>query len=119
MYIFLFLSADTLFSTLTKNTQKKLKLKKGQKFKKSNTCPNFVFDQKLFINFYSINDFFYTNYILMFIRKRSICTRGLKKFQHQNFNQNCVPKLQKQTKNRLGVKAIMSSPIIRTLALLW
>ena len=51
MCIFLFWSADVIFSTLTKNTGKISKFKKRLE-KKNSSYPNFVFAQKLFITFF-------------------------------------------------------------------
>ena len=74
--MFLSLSADIIFSTLTTNIGKQLKLqKRSQNYKSS--YPSFVSDQKLFMTFF-YKLFLYTNYILMFIMKRSISTRGFK-----------------------------------------
>ena len=45
----MFWLVDIVFSTLTKNTWKKLKLKKNVKNIKNSSCASFVFDQKLFM----------------------------------------------------------------------
>ena len=58
MCIFLFWSIDIVFKNLTKNIWKKIKIEKKVKIKKFPSCPNFIFDQKLFITLFSINDFF-------------------------------------------------------------
>ena len=55
MYIFLFWLADIIFSTLIKR-----KIKIENKFNDNFICNclTFVFDQKLFVIFFSINNFF-------------------------------------------------------------
>ena len=57
MYIFLFLSADIIFSTLDKNTIKNLKLKKSSIIIFLVTTP-LLFLTKNCLLLFSINDFF-------------------------------------------------------------
>ena len=51
MCIFLFLSADIIFGTLTKKKEN-TKIEQKVKNKFFSSCSSFVFDQKLFITFF-------------------------------------------------------------------
>ena len=76
MCIFLFWSDDAIFSNLMKNTWKILNSKKVEREKFLATLILFFAQKLLIIVFYKW--FLCTNYIFMFIMKRSISTRGFK-----------------------------------------
>ena len=76
MCIFLFWSANVIFSTLTKNILKKFNSKKVKNLKKFDCLV--LFCPKIVYNFLSINDFFAQITFFMIIMKRSTSTRGFK-----------------------------------------
>ena len=66
-----------MFRNLKKKTEKNLN-EKEVKNKFFSRCATSVFDQKIVYHLFSMNDFFCTNYILIFIMRRSISTRSFK-----------------------------------------
>ena len=78
---------------------KKIKIEKMVKNKKIPSYPNFCFRPKVVYNLFSLNDF-YAQITFSCSFQRGLLVQEVSKIQHQNFNQNCLPKLKKQTKNR-------------------
>ena len=78
MCIFLFGLADIIFSTLTKNKWKKLNFQKKFKIKEFLVALVLFLPKSCLELFFFYEWFLCTNYIFMFIMKRSIGTRGFK-----------------------------------------
>ena len=93
MYIFLFLSADIIFSTLAKNVIKNQKLKKRSMIIFLVTTPlSFLTKNCLYL--FSINDFF-AQITFSYSLRGALLVQEVSKFQYQYSNHNCLPKLHK------------------------
>ena len=93
MCIFLFCSADIIFSTLTKNTRKKFKLKKRLEIKNFLAAP-VLFLTKIVYNLFFINHFF-AQITFSYSLLRGLLVQKISKFKHQNSNHNWLLNLQK------------------------